>query len=257
MNIKSGLKTMAVAIPLAVSPMKSTAQTAVKEVSHKASAAVVDARLGLGFGRSALFSHINYEPKIAGSISARGNSYVVGADALVGKTNQEIKAFAGIPLVSGKSGHIDAGAVARYQHNTSGATKGVILESDVISAAQGSVESVSLNRSKGFAGAYIAPTLHVGDVNITPHVEAGVGFFADLGTRARVQKSMILDVIKDERMVNRSNVAVSSNIGVSVDADLQDGIRAGLDVNHSTFDSSTSVFAKLTYNIDRLFKHKK
>lgn len=253
MNIKTGLKTMAVALPMAMAPMKSTAQNIAKEMSPKAPLEY-KARLGLGYGRTAYFHQMNYEPKIVAEIGSRNDKAVAEFDALVGKSNQEFKAFVGAPVTSGKSGYIDVGGIARYQHNTASATKGVILDCEVNSASEEFANEVSLNRSKGFIGAYVAPTLKVGDVKITPHAEGGWGFLADFGSNAAVKRADIPNVIADERMVNRSNAKLSANLGLSVDADLDSGIKAGLDINHSTFDHSTSVMAKITYAFENLFK---
>ena len=256
MNLKAGLKTLAVAVPMAVAPMKSTAQNIVKETVKKAPLET-KARLGLGFGRTAYFHQMHYEPKIVAEIGSRNNLAVGEFDALIGKSNQEFKAMVGMPVSSGKAGYVDIGGVARYQHNTSSATEGMILECEVNSKAEEFANEVSLNRTKGFIGAYVAPTLKVGAVNITPHAEGGWGFLADFGSTASVARADIPEVIRDERMVNRSNAKLSANLGLNIDADLDSGIRAGLDINHCTFDHSTTVMAKLTYAFEKLFKHKK
>lgn len=252
MNIRSGLKALAVAVPMTIAPMKSTAQNVTKEVAK--APIEYKARLGLGYGRTAYFDQMHYEPKIVAEIGSRNDKAVAELDALVGKSNQEFKAFVGMPVKSGKAGYIDVGGVARYQHNTSSATDGVILNCEVNSASEEFANEVSLNRSKGFVGAYVAPTLKVGDVKITPHAEGGWGFLADFGSTASVKRADVPGVIDDGRMVNRSNAKLSANLGLNVDADLDSGVKAGLEVNHSTFDHSTSVMAKITYAFDRLFK---
>ncbi len=252
MNIRSGLKALAVAVPMTIAPMKSTAQNVTKEVAK--APIEYKARLGLGYGRTAYFDQMHYEPKIVAEIGSRNDKAVAELDALVGKSNQEFKAFVGMPVKSGKAGYIDVGGVARYQHNTSSATDGVILNCEVNSASEEFANEVSLNRSKGFIGAYVAPTLKVGDVKITPHAEGGWGFLADFGSTASVKRADVPGVIDDGRMVNRSNAKLSANLGLNVDADLDSGVKAGLEVNHSTFDHSTSVMAKITYAFDRLFK---
>lgn len=252
MNLRTGLKTMAVALPMAVAPMKSTAQNVVKETAK--APLEYKARLGLGYGRTAYFDQMHYEPKIIAEIGSRNDKAVAEFDAMVGKSNQEFKAFVGMPVAKGKAGYVDFGGVARYQHNGSSATEGVILNCEVNSASEEFANEVSLNRTKGFIGAYVAPTLKVGDVNITPHAEGGWGFLADFGSTASVPRSEIGKVIDDGRMVDRSNAKMSANLGLSVDANLDSGIRAGLDVNHSTFDHSTSVMAKITYAFENLFK---
>lgn len=252
MNVRTGLKTLAVAVPMAVAPMKSSAQNITKEVAK--APIEYKARLGLGYGRTAYFDQMHYEPKIVAEIGSRNDKAVAELDALVGKSNQEFKAFVGMPVKSGKAGYIDVGGVARYQHNTSSATDGVILNCEVNSASEEFANEVSLNRSKGFVGAYVAPTLKVGDVKITPHAEGGWGFLADFGSTASVKRADVPGVIDDGRMVNRSNAKLSANLGLNVDADLDSGVKAGLEVNHSTFDHSTSVMAKITYAFDRLFK---
>ncbi len=252
MNVRTGLKTLAVAVPMTIAPMKSTAQNVTKEVAK--APIEYKARLGLGYGRTAYFDQMHYEPKIVAEIGSRNDKAVAELDALVGKSNQEFKAFVGMPVKSGKAGYIDVGGVARYQHNTSSATDGVILNCEVNSASEEFANEVSLNRSKGFVGAYVAPTLKVGDVKITPHAEGGWGFLADFGSTASVKRADVPGVIDDGRMVNRSNAKLSANLGLNVDADLDSGVKAGLEVNHSTFDHSTSVMAKITYAFDRLFK---
>lgn len=252
MNIKTGLKTMAVALPMAMAPMKSTAQNIAKETIPT----TVNARLGLGYGREAFFNHFNYEPKIMGSINVRGKDVAAGLDASVGKSVQSYRANVGVPY-SGKNTYGDVGVVARYQHLNPSEFKGVILESEVNSTSKEFADEVSLHKSKGFLGFYAAPGVKVGDVDIKANLEAGMASFADFGSTATVARADIPAVIKDERIVNRSNAKFAANVGVSVDADLDSGIRAGLEVNHATFDNSTSVLAKMTYDIDRLFKHKK
>lgn len=252
MNVRTGLKTLAVALPMAVAPMKSSAQNITKEVAK--APLEYKARLGLGYGRTAYFNQMHYEPKIVAEIGSRNDKAVAEFDALVGKSNQEFKAFVGMPVSSGKAGYVDIGGVARYQHNTASATEGVILNCEVNSTAEEFANEVSLNRCKGFLGAYVAPTLKVGDVNITPHAEGGWGFLADFGSNASVKRADIPAVVADERLVNRSNAKLSANLGLNIDADLDSGVRAGLDINHSTFDHSTTVMAKITYAFEKLFK---
>ena len=134
MNLKTGLKTLAVAVPMAIAPMKSSAQNITKEVAKTPTE--YKARLGLGFGRTAYFGQMNYEPKIVAEIGSRNDKAVAEFDALIGKSNQEFKAFVGMPVSSGKAGHVDIGGVARYQHNTSSAAEGVILDCEVNSASE-------------------------------------------------------------------------------------------------------------------------
>ena len=80
---------------------------------------------------------------------------------------------------------------------------------------------------------------------------------ADFGSSENVLRKDLENVIRDERVVNRSNAKGSANLGLDIDANLDSGIRAGLGINHSTFDNSTSIIARMTYNIDRLFSRKK
>lgn len=256
MNIRSGLKALAVALPMAVTPMKSTAQNVAKDVSKKAQTEV-SAKLGLGYGRTAFFGRMNYEPKLVGSISARGRDAVAGFDATVGKATQEYKAYLGIPGKEYKAGHTDVGMVARYKHHSPSYFDGVALDCEVNSAKPEFAESVSLHRSTGFLGGYVSHTFPVGEVNITPHAEYGLGFLADFGSSENVLRKDLENVIRDERVVNRSNAKGSANLGLDIDANLDSGIRAGLGINHSTFDNSTSIIARMTYNIDRLFSRKK
>ena len=104
MNVRTGLKTLAVAVPMTIAPMKSTAQNVTKEVAK--APIEYKARLGLGYGRTAYFDQMHYEPKIVAEIGSRNDKAVAELDALVGKSNQEFKAFVGMPVKSGKAGYI-------------------------------------------------------------------------------------------------------------------------------------------------------
>lgn len=246
MNIRNGLKTLAVALPLSVAPVKSTAQNIVKEASKP----VVTARVGAGGQVSSYYGLLKAEYQMTGKVGVRSKRFVADLDGAAGLRSQDVKLNVGVPVVSGKAGHIDAGAVSRYQHNAKSGIDGVILENEVNSGGN----SVGLYRDKAFVGAYVAPTLKVGQVDITAHAEAGL---AKMTGKTNVARADVPAIIYDERMVNNSRSEFGSNLGLSVDAYLDSGVRAGLDYEHSTVDHSNKFMAKISYEIDRLFHHKK
>lgn len=250
MNIRNSLKTLAVALPLAMTPAKSSAQVIAKGASRVAT--VTDARVGAGMGYSSFFGSPVYEMKAVGSVGARGSKFAAGLEAAVGKNTQEVRANIGIPVVSTPNGHVDVGAVGRYQHNRLSAVDGVIKDSEVNSLDPKFANKVSLNNNKAFVGAYVAPSVRIGNVHVTPHVEGGVAGFANHSHH--VSRANVPHIIDNEGMVHRDNLKFAANAGVNVDADLGSGVRAGVDINRSSFDHSTSFLAKITYNIDRLFK---
>lgn len=245
---------MAVALPLAIAPMKAGAQQITKEVKPST---VFNTRLGLGYGFSQFCGQPIIGPKAIGNVNLRTKNVVASIDAVAGPVTQDFKANVGVPVYKGKKVSVDAGAVGRYQHVNKSYDGGVIISSEALSNASEYAKEIPMYHNKGFVGAYVSPTLKLGDVNVYANVEAGMAGFTDMGGVSRVAKADVPALIRDERMFDSPKSKFATNINVGADAELEKGLRGGLEVNRCSLDKSVSVLARMTYDVDRFFKSKK
>lgn len=269
MNVRTGLKTLAVALPMAVAPMKSAAQTVAKEIKDPAvieqmlkraesektvitkEPLIIYGKAGAGYGLDPFFSRGVAEAKGNLSLGIRNEGLKAQFDASLGKTTQNYGVKVGGMFKTGNPQvGLEAGTVFRHQQVNSGDVKGVFLKGDVDALKPGDC-GVENYRAKNFWGAYVSPSYKFGKAEVNANVEAGLAGLGGVKKSGNVNVAEIQGAIDEGRMVDRSATTAAANFGLGAKYEVAKGLKLGADVNYSTFDKHAGFNVGATYEFGK------
>ena len=265
MNIKTGLKTLAVAMPLALSPMKTTAQTAVKESKNvathvirnyggnstmirKAEPLYVKGNIGAGYGLTPFMHQGVAEPKVYGSLGLTNESLTASVNAAVGKNTQTYGVKVGGHIKTGNPNlKMETGVLFDQHHfKETKDMASVVLKNDVEAANGGCVER---HLGTAFFGGYFKPSYQIGKTNVHANLEAGMaGMAGGVNGTKTVSGAALKDKMANGLMVDRKNTTAAARIGVGADVEVAKNLKVGGDYTYSTYDKNSGFNIKATYN---------
>jgi len=248
MNIKGTLKTIAIALPLSIAPMKTTAQTVAKNtqkaatefVQKRATQAVeplyVKANLGAGYGLEPFMNKGVAEAKAYATVGVTNNKVTASAETAIGKTTQAYGARIGGNITSSNPDlNIETGVLFRQVNNKNS----VILEKDLKSI---SPECAEKYNGTSFWGMYLKPNYQIGKANINATLETG---FAGLTSGIRGNSKNI--TATPNNIVNRKKMDFVSNMAIGADYNIAKGLKVGGDYNYSTYNKKHGFNLKAIY----------
>ena len=266
MNLRTCVKTLAVAAPLSVAPMKTTAQTVAKEakavrteavryfnrgsnlITQKAEPLYVKGNIGAGYGVTP-FMHQNVsEPKVYGSLGLTNESLTASVNAAVGKNSQTYGVKIGGNIKTGNPNLKMETGILFDQHNfqESKDLASVVLKGDV-EATKG--KCVETHLGTAFFGGYFKPSYQIGKTNIHANLEAGMAGVAGNITGTRTASGAALkEKIAKSLMVDRRSTAAAARVGVGADVEVAKNLKVGGDYTYSTYDKNSGFNVKATYN---------
>jgi hypothetical protein len=227
MNIRTGLKTLAVALPMAVTPVKSCAQTvakAEKTVAHDAMK--INGGIGIGGEVTHFFNQLIIEPKLAGDVRFSTYNMKGKLGVSAGRTVQTLDARIAYPVrFKDPKLTMDIGGYYNVQHiSKNRGIAPVTLKNELKDGP------VSLYRGSSTIGFYAEPKYALSEkVNISAKAEVGNCSLSEKGEIP--DKSCILDnsLIHD---VKQSGVV--SNVALGAEYKIHPKINLGGNVNYST-----------------------
>ena len=158
MNIKTGLKTLAFALPMAITPLKGSAQTMVKsaEKTVVGDALKLKSTYSVGAGLDPFFDHASAEPKAGLTLSAFAHNMKAEIGADMGLASQNYNLRLAYPFkFKNPNVSVDLGGYFNYQN---------------------------LSRNKNVAPVYLKSEVASGDVNAY-HGMTTTGFYAQANVK--------------------------------------------------------------------------
>ena len=242
MNIKTGIRTAALALPLALAPIKSSAQNISKQAKKvvKDEAMHLKGGIGVGAGIEPFFNQAKFEPKLIGNLGFYTHNMNGSIDARIGKNSQTIIGRLAHPIrTSNPDLEMEAGGVVKYNHiNKNENISPIVLKGDFAST---DIPLYAGSNSIGFygeAGYKLSPKLH-----IKGSAEVGSYMLTEKGSIPAKNSVISSDIVKD---VKESGVVGNFQAGAKYDITKYNSVEAEL--GYSTLHKTPSVLVSTKIN---------
>ncbi len=196
MNIKTGLKTLAFAVPMAIAPLKSTAQTITKQAQKTVAEETLKLKggVGIGYGVEPFFNKASAEPKIVGNIGFYTYNMNGQLKASVGQASQTFDLSVAYPVkFKNQKLSMDIGGHAKHHHISEGKDVSPVVLNKNLNEV-----NIPLYQGENSIGLFIEPKYAV-NKNLTLSAKTEVGGYSLTEKGSIPNKACIIsdDVVKD------------------------------------------------------------
>ena len=227
MNIKTGIKTLALALPMAAAPLKSGAQNITKQTEKTAVAETVKIKggLGTGVGLEPFFNQSSTEPKLFGHLEVFNKDMNASLKTSVGQSTQSVDARLSYPLKLKNNLILNGGGYYKYNHiSEHSGVSPIVLKQNL------NESNIPLYQGYSSIGFYVEPKYAV-------NKKLNLSAKAEVGSYELKEKGSVSDkthILSDNIVKNVKETGAVGNFELGAEYNINKHFSVGGNVNYST-----------------------